>query len=337
MTGRVSPPVRIAAVIPAFNVASTIEAVAGAMPEMVTDVIVVDDGSTDGTISLVERLAARDPRIELIRRDSNGGVGAAMLTGFRRALELRAHVVVKVDGDGQMPLAFLPKLVAPLLDGRADYVKGNRFRDFEAIRQMPRLRRAGNLVLSFLAKAATGYWNLFDATNGYTAIRADVLAALPLHLIDRRWFFEISMLTRLYLLGAVVRDEPIPARYEGAPSNLSVPHILLDFPGRLVYAFLRRIVLRYFVHDFTIASLHLGAGLPLFVAGVLFGGYKWYWYASHQAAAPTGTIVLAAVMIILGFQLLLSATVLDLQAVPTSPINDGPLREGEPLQRALLR
>jgi dolichol-phosphate mannosyltransferase len=337
MTAPGGAPVRIAAVIPAFNVAGTIEAVAGAMPDLITHVIVVDDGSTDGTASLVENLAARDARIELVHRDANGGVGAAMVTGFRRALELRAQIVVKIDGDGQMPLAFLPKLVTPLLDGRADYVKGNRFRDFEAIRQMPVLRRLGNLALSFLAKAATGYWNLFDATNGYTAIRGEVLAALPLQRVDRRWFFEISMLTRLYLAGAVVKDEPIPARYEGAPSNLSVAHILVDFPGRLVYAFLRRVVLRYFVYDFTIASLHLGAGLPLFVAGVLFGGYKWYWYASHRLAAPTGTVALAAVMIILGFQLLLSATVLDLQAVPRDPINDGPLAEGEPLQRVSPR
>lgn len=319
----VSP--RIVAVIPAFNVAATLEGVATQIPRLVTHVLIVDDASTDGTATIARTLATRDPRIEVLRHESNGGVGAAMITGFRRALELGAAIVVKVDGDGQMPLAFLPRLLEPLIEGRADYVKGNRFRDFTAIRQMPPLRRFGNLVLSFLAKAATGYWHLFDPTNGYVAIRGEVLAALPLHRIDRRWFFETSMLTRLYLMRAVVRDVAIPARYAGAPSNLKVSHVLRDFPGRLVYAFARRIVLRYFVYDFAVASLHIAAGLGLFVTGVLFGGYNWYWYASHQLAAPTGTVVLAAVLLILGFQLLLSATALDLVAVPREPINDGPL------------
>jgi dolichol-phosphate mannosyltransferase len=224
-----------------------------------------------------------------------------------------------------MPLAFLPRLLSSLISGQADYVKGNRFRDFQAIRQMPPLRRVGNLVLSFLAKAATGYWHSFDATNGYLAIRGEVLRALPLERVDRRWFFEISMLTRLYLLGAVVKDVAIPARYEGAPSNLSVAHVVRDFPARLLYAFGRRIVLRYFVYDFSMVSLHIAVGLPLFLAGVIHGSYHWYWYATHRLAAPTGTVVLSAVMIILGFQLLLSATALDLQSVPRDPINDGPL------------
>jgi glycosyltransferase involved in cell wall biosynthesis len=317
--------IRVVTVIPAFNVAGTIARVAEQMPPLVSHIIIVDDASTDGTVAVVEQLAARDVRVELIRHQANGGVGAAMVSGFRRALELDAAIVVKVDGDGQMPLAFLPRLIEPLLDGRADYVKGNRFRDRKEIRQMPPLRRFGNLVLSFLAKAATGYWNCFDPTNGYTAIRGEVLAALPLEKVDRRWFFEISMLTRLYLLGAVVRDEAIPARYEGAPSSLSVAHVVRDFPARLLYAFARRIVLRYFVYDFSVVSLHIAGGLPLFLGGLLFGGYKWYWYASHQIAAPTGTVVLAAVMLILGFQLLLSATMLDLAAVPNEPINEGPL------------
>ncbi len=320
-------PLRIAAVIPAFNVGATIDQVVRALPPLVTHVLIVDDASTDGTAAIVESLAARDPRVESIRHDVNGGVGAAMISGFRRALELDAAIVVKIDGDGQMPLGFLPQLLAPLLDGRADYVKGNRFRHLEEIQQMPPLRRFGNLILSFLAKGATGYWNCFDATNGYTAIRGDVLAEVPLEKIDRRWFFEISMLTRLYLLRAVVRDVPIPARYEGAASNLNVAHVVRDFPGRLLYAFARRIVLRYFVYDFAVASLHIALGFPLLLAGLLFGGYKWYWYASHRIAAPTGTVTLAAVMIILGFQALLAATALDLAAVPREPINGGPLRD----------
>jgi glycosyltransferase involved in cell wall biosynthesis len=321
------PGIDVTAVIPAYNVASAIGAVLGAIPPAVTRVIVVDDGSTDETASAVERAAAGDPRIHFIRHERNGGVGAAMVTGFREALERRADIIVKIDGDGQMPLAFLPHLLEPLVDGRADYVKGNRFRDFQAIRKMPPLRRLGNMILSFLAKAATGYWNCFDPANGFVAIRADVLSQLPLQRIDPTYFFEISMLSHLYLAGAVVREQPMPARYEGEPSSLSIPRVVLSFPGRLAASVVRRMILKNFVYDFTVLSLQLAVGLPLLLAGLAYGGYHWYWYAVHRIAAPTGTVVLSALLIIIGFQLLLAAMTLDLQSIPRRPINRGALME----------
>lgn len=315
----------IAAVIPAFNAAARIGAVLHTIPDLISTVIVVDDGSSDNTAAVVEEYARTDRRIELIRHARNGGVGAAMVTGFRRALELEAAIVVKIDADGQMPLGFVSRLVQPLISGDADYVKGNRFRHVHTMQKMPALRRLGNVALSFLAKAATGYWHCFDPTNGFVAIRGDVLANMPLHRIDPTFFFEISMLFHLYLLGAVVKEEPMPVRYDGEPSTLSIPRVLVGFPGRLLRALARRIVFKNFVYDFTIGSLHLVAGLPLLLAGMLYGGYKWYWYASRARAAPTGTVVLSALFIIMGFQLILSAISFDLQAVPRVPINTGAL------------
>lgn len=315
--------VHIAAVVPAFNVGRDISRVLGEIPPQIRTIIVVDDGSTDETAAIVDTFSWTDRRIQLIRHEQNRGVGAAMVSGFRKALELDAAIVVKVDGDGQMPLAILPKLIAPLVSGEADYVKGNRFRDFQAIRKMPAFRRFGNVALSFLAKAATGYWHCFDPTNGFVAIRADVLADMPLYKIDPTYYFEISMLGHLYLLGAVVKEEPMPARYEGAPSSLSIPRVLLGFPGRLISSLLRRIVLKNFVYDFNLESLHLAAGVPLLLAGIIHGAYNWIWYATHGIAAPTGTIALSVLLVILGFQLVLSAISLDLQAVPREPINGG--------------
>jgi glycosyltransferase involved in cell wall biosynthesis len=317
--------VHIAAVIPAFNVGSHIGEVLGEMPKQIRTVIVVDDGSTDDTAAVVEQCAATDRRIHLIRHDRNRGIGAAMVTGFARSLELNAAVVVKIDGDGQMPLSMLPKLIHPLILGDADYAKGNRFRDFQAIRKMPPLRRFGNVVLSFLAKAATGYWHCFDPTNGFVAIRSSVLSQLPLQRIDPTYFFEISILSHLYLLGAVVKEEPMPARYQGEPSNLSIPVVVRDFPLRLFKVFIRRIVLKNFLYDFSVETLEIAAGAILLFAGTLYGGYNWLWYALHRLAAPTGTVVLSALMIMLGFQLLLSAIALDLQSVPRQPINEGSL------------
>jgi glycosyltransferase involved in cell wall biosynthesis len=318
-------PVRIAVVIPAFNVAGAIEAVLREIPPEIGAIVVVDDASTDQTAAVVERLANLDRRIELIRHERNGGIGAAMVTGFRTALSRGAGIVVKIDGDGQMPLSILPRLLAPLIGGEADYVKGNRFRDFQAVRAMPPLRRFGNVGLSFLAKAATGYWHCFDPTNGFVAIRGEVLAEVPLEKIDRGFFFEISMLSHLYLLGAVVKEVAMPARYNGEPSSLSIPRVLATFPGRLFASFLRRLLLKNFVYDFSLESVQLAAAAVLLLTGTIHGGYYWLWYSTRHLAAPTGTVVLSALLIILGFQSVLSAMALDLQSVPREPLNPGPL------------
>jgi len=242
---------------------------------------------------------------------------------------------VKIDADGQMPLWLVPDLIAPLVSGEADYTKGNRFRDFRAVRAMPLARRIGNVVLSFLAKAATGYWRVFDPANGFLAIRSDVLSQLPLHKIDPTYFFEISMLSHLYLIGAVVKEIPMPVRYAGETSSLSIPRVMRQFPGRLIWSLVRRVVLKNFVYDFNLGSLHLAAGVPLLLCGTIFGGWEWFWYSVHlHAAAPTGTVVLPALTIMVGVQLLLSAAQYDLKAVPREPVNQGPIATAdEPVPR----
>lgn len=317
--------IHIAAVVPAYNVGARIGFVLREIPEQVRTIIVIDDGSADDTAAIVSSCAEGDARIHLIRHAFNRGVGAAIVSGYRKALELDAEIIVKIDGDGQMPIAMLPRLIQPLIAGEADYAKGNRFRDFEAIRKMPALRRLGNIALGFLAKAATGYWHVFDPTNGFVAIRADVLAQIPLHRLDPGYFFETSMLSRLYLLGAVVKEVPMPARYDGEPSSLSIPSVLVNFPGRLFTAFLRRLILKNFVYDFSLESLHLVSSAIFLLAGSLYGGYSWIWYGTRGLAAPTGTVVLSALSIILGFQSLMAAITLDLQAAPREPISDGPI------------
>ncbi len=327
------PEVHIAAVVPAYHVAAELPDVLRQMPAVVQTIIVVDDASRDDTAAVAESWARIDPRILVLRHEENRGVGGAMITGFRRALEAGADIVVKVDGDGQMPLWLLPQLVQPLIDGEADYTKGNRFRDFQAIRSMPLVRRIGNVILSFLAKAATGYWQCFDPTNGFVAIRADVLSQLPIHRIDSGYFFETSMLSHLYLLGAVVKEVPTPARYAGETSSLRIGRVVRQFPGRLLWSLLRRVTLKNFVYDFNMESFHLALGIPLLGAGLVYGGYHWWWYATHRVPAPAGTVVLSALLITTSVQLLISAVNLDLQAIPREPINGGPI-EAVVLQHA---
>jgi dolichol-phosphate mannosyltransferase len=312
----------IAAVIPAYGVERDIQSVLGGLPAYIKYIIVVNDASLDSSGELAAAAAKRDGRITLVTHTQNQGVGGAMVSGFRKSLELGAQIVIKLDGDGQMDPAHIPALIKPLIQGKADYVKGNRFRDFQSLQQMPFIRRVGNLGLSFLTKAATGYWGIFDPTNGFFAIRAEILAQLPLDKIDRRFYFETSMLANLYLLGALVMDIPIPARYRDEASNLSIRRTLIEFPLKLLVTFLRRILLKYYIYDFSMMSLYLMVGIPLLLFGGIFGGIKWIEYASQNIPAPTGTVMLPTLSVILGIQILLSAIEIDMNSTPRKALSD---------------
>lgn len=307
-------------VVPAFNAAAQIEATLCSVPDFVRFIVVVDDASTDDTASRIQQRAEEDPRIVLLRHSHNQGVGGAMVTGFKKALQLEADVVAKMDADGQMSADDLPALLAPLLYAEADYSKGNRFVDLGRLRCMPAVRRMGNMVLSFLTKAAVGYWECFDPCNGYVAIRGDVLSRLPLKAIQSSYFFETSMLAQLYLLGAVVKDVPMPPRYGDEKSHMSIRRVLWEFPGKLLACLVRRLVLKNFLFDFSIESIYLLAGLPLLLVGMVYGSVNWFTCWRAGVAAPTGTVVIPAMLIILGFQLLLSAVGEDLRRTPREPL-----------------
>jgi dolichol-phosphate mannosyltransferase len=310
----------IAIIIPAYRVERNIEVVLAGLPPYIKHIIVVDDASPDTTAERVAALAQKDSRLTLIRHAQNQGVGGAMISGFRKAVELGAQIAIKLDGDGQMDAALIPALITPLIQGRADYVKGNRFRDFVSLQRMPIARRIGNLGLSFLTKAATGYWNIFDPTNGFFAIRTEVLTQLPLEKIDKRYFFETSMLANLYLINAFVMDIPMPARYGNETSHLSIYRSLIEFPLKLFRIFLRRLLLKYYIYDFSITSLYIVTGIPLLLFGFIFGSIKWIQYASRNIPAPTGTVMLPTLCVILGIQIMLSAIEIDMKSTPNQPL-----------------
>lgn len=320
---------RIAVVLPAYNEERRIAETLRNLPAYLRHIIVVDDCSRDATSDVVAEFARNDARIELIRHEKNQGVGGAMITGLTRAKELRAQLIVKMDGDGQMSPTDLPALLRPLISGQADFAKGNRFHDFLALTQMPPLRRAGNMGLSFLTKAAVGYWNIADPCNGYVAVRGEVLSALPLSSLQKSYFFETSLLAQLFLLGAVIRDVPMPARYGQEQSKLRIGRVLLEFPPKLLSCLLRRLVLKNFIYDFSMESLYLLAAFPLLIGATLYGGWNWLHYAWLGVGAPTGTVVIPAMMIILGFQLLLSAIGEDVRNVPQRPLCGGALTQDE--------
>ena len=305
---------RIAVIVPCFDVSPQAADVILGIPEFVDHVIVVDDGSRDGLAAAVARV--KQPRVVIAVHPENRGLARAMETGFRCALELGADIVVKMDGDGQMDPAQLPRLLAPAVTGEADLVKGNRFLRPRHASGMSAGRLAGNLTLSLLTKLASGYWNVFDPTNGYLAVRRQLLEEVDLARLGPGYFFETSLLCEAYLVGAVARDVAIPARYNGEPSSLSIGRVLLTFPHLLARAWLRRLVIVHFIRGLTPVALFMLAGLLLAGFGLAFGGYHWMRNAQLARATPTGTIVLAVLPLLAGFQLLLQAMVIDIASVP---------------------
>jgi len=311
---------RIAVVIPCFKVRNFVLSVIERIPPAVASIHVVDDGCPEKTGVYVQTYC-RDPRVRVIFHQQNRGVGAATMTGYRDALSTGARVVVKLDGDGQMDPADLDRFVEPILGGRADYTKGNRFFDIELLRAMPRMRLVGNSILSLVNKLCSGYWNIADPTNGYTAIHADVLRLLPLNKIDDRFFFESDVLFRLNVIRAVVADVPLEARYGDEFSSLSITRASLEFPGKYLIRFLKRVFYSYFLRDFSAGTVALITGSLLALGGSLFGAWRWYLSGLTGRPATSGEVMLSALPVLVGCQLLISAVNFDILAVPTVPLH----------------
>ncbi|NOT54640.1 MAG: glycosyltransferase family 2 protein [Deltaproteobacteria bacterium] len=304
----------IAVVIPAYRVALLIADVIARIPPEVAHIIVVDDASPDHLQAVLQQLP--DPRLFVLSHHANRGVGGAMKTGFAKALDLEADIIVKIDGDGQMDPRLIPQFVAPILAGHADMSKGNRFVHFAYIRKMPLIRRVGNVALSFLTKVASGYWRVFDPCNGYLAIRASLVRSLDVHRLSDRYFFEISLLCEMYFARAVVEDIPMLPVYGDETSSLRPWRMIVNFAPKLMGRMLYRIGMSYFLRDFNVVSLLLATGMPAFGFGVAWSVYHWGHSMHVQQFTSTGTVMIGVLAIVLGFQLLLQALALDVANEP---------------------
>jgi glycosyltransferase involved in cell wall biosynthesis len=306
---------RIAVVVPCYRVTRHVLGVIAAVPGHVWRIYVVDDACPDHSGELVKQHAT-DPRVHVLFNEENLGVGGAVMAGYQLAAADGADVIVKIDGDGQMAPELIDAFVEPILAGEADYTKGNRFFDLEQVASMPRIRVLGNAVLSLMAKLSTGYWDLFDPTNGYTAIHADIVRELPLSKISKRYFFETDMLFRLNIARAVVVDVPMEALYGDEVSNLRISRIVGDFLFKHARNLLKRIFYNYYLRDMSVASIELPIGLLLLLFGVLYGGYHWITSAQYGVATSAGTVMLAGLPILTGVQLVLAFLNQDISSVP---------------------
>ena len=312
--------VQIAIVIPCYKVKEHILDVIAAVGAEVTRIYAVDDCCPVGSGDYIES-HNRDPRVTVLRHAQNQGVGGAVMTGYQAAINDGMDIIVKVDGDGQMDPALIPDFVAPIVSGDADYTKGNRFFDLEHIRQMPALRLFGNGGLSFLTKLSSGYWDLFDPTNGYTAIHRDVARHLPLAKISKRYFFETDMLFRLNTLRAVVVDVPMHARYGDEVSNLKISKVMTEFLAKNLTNFAKRVFYNYYLRNLTLASFELPMGVVLTMFGLVYGIKHWLFSIDTGQVASSGTVMLAAMPVLVGVQLLLAFFGQDIASTPRRPIH----------------
>ena len=311
--------VRIAVAIPCYKVSQHVLDVIAAIGPEVERIYAIDDACPEGSGQLITTHCP-DQRVQVLHHPSNQGVGAAMLTAYQAALRDGLDIVVKIDGDGQMNPALLPAFIRPIVKGQADYTKGNRFYRPESLRSMPPIRLFGNAVLSFITKLSCGYWNCMDPTNGYTAIHTKIIKDLPIEIIEKRYFFETDMLYHLNIIRAVVRDIPMHAVYNDEKSNLKISKALPEFLKKNISRFFKRYIYLYLIRDFNIGSLYSLLGGFLCSAGGIFGGIHWIKGIMNEQAASSGTVMLAALPIIIGMQFLIAFLHYDVSNTPKEPL-----------------
>jgi glycosyltransferase involved in cell wall biosynthesis len=304
---------RVSVVVPAHNEEALIAKVIETMPDFVDHIFIVDDCSSDSTSEKAK--AVGDPRVEVIRHEVNQGVGGAVITGHTRAIEVGDDISVVMAGDAQMDPNYLGALLDPIVDRGYGFSKANRFFSSDSFAGMPKYRIFGNVVLSFLTKVASGYWNLFDPQNGYTAVRTDVLRRINLDRVARTYEFENDLLIHLNILNTRATDVPIPAVYGDEVSGIKLRRVVPAISSLLIKGFWKRITRKYVVPSFHPIALLLLTGLALVGWSVLFGLWVLYETIGPEVAS-TGTVLLSVAPFLVGIQLLISALTLDIQATP---------------------
>ena len=300
----------VAVVVPAHNESKLIGRVIETCPELVDHIVVVDDCSPDDTADAAR--AVGDPRLDLIRHEVNQGVGGSILTGHQRALELGADVMVVMAGDAQMDPEFLPALIDPIADGEAQFTKANRFYAYGSFTGMPKHRIFGNILMSFMTKAASGYWGLFDPLNGYSAVHRSALERLSFDRIAKRYDFENDLLIHLNILRVPARDVPIPAVYGEEVSGIRIGRVGFSMMRRLWRGFWHRIWRKYVVQSFSPVALMLFSGLAFVGFGLAVGVFI-IANTLGPPVASAGTVVLCVGPLLSGLHLLIFAMFLDIQ------------------------
>lgn len=304
----------VCCVIPTYRARLTICDVVRNALRYCDEVVVVDDACPEKSGDAVKQTFPAHPSVHVLNRSRNGGVGAAMKTGFEEALALRADLIVKLDADGQMDPSYIPSIVELFeADPNLAYVKGNRFFDSRVLGKMPTIRLFGNSFLSLFAKFASGYWNILDPTNGYLAFNGRLLPGINWKSLADCYFFEISVLCEYGLKRATIAEMEMDTIYGQESSSLSIFRTLFAFPPKLAWLSFRRLLLQYFVFDINLGSLYVLFGLILSAFGTGFTIFEWIQTIQTGVPRTTGTVMLGVLPFLMGFQLLLNALLYDVQ------------------------
>lgn len=303
---------KVAAILPCYNEEKLIGKTIETMPDLVDMIIAVDDKSTDATWSTIQKLAKKHKRVIPVHHEVNQGIGGAYVSGFETALQKDADLIFTMAGDAQCNQTYMPNMIDTLLDENLDYVKANRFVHIEELRQMPTFRRIGNTVITILTKFSSGYYSIFDSQNGYGVFKKKTLQGLPIEHIGRRYDYENTLLISLAIMGAKIKDEPVPAIYGDEQSTIPVFKTTLRALRVVWMGFWRRIYHKYVLVNFHPIALFIFGGLILGVIGALFGIYLLIERVFFSETPSSGTVMLAVLPIILGFQLLLTSITMDM-------------------------
>jgi len=301
----------VAVVVPAYDEEALVGSTVSGIPAFVDRIIVVDDGSKDGT---AVRAQAADKRVEVIPHERNQGVGAAIVTGYRRAIAIGVDVTCVMAADGQMDPDDLETLVRAIAIGETDYAKANRLFTGQAWQLIPRTRYLGNAALSFMTKIASGYWHVADSQSGYTAVNLETLKLLDLDRIYRRYGFPNDLLVHLNVFNRRVRDYPSRPIYGvGERSGIRLRHVVPKISWLLLKGFFWRMGQKYVIRDFHPLILFYTLGILLFGVGMLLGIAE---VVLRFLGNPitSATIVLVALLVISGLQLLLFAMWFDMES-----------------------
>jgi dolichol-phosphate mannosyltransferase len=310
---------KIAVVIPCYRVTESILNLIESIDKEVSRIYIIDDCCPNETGKLVEKKCA-DPRVKVIFHSKNTGVGGAVKSGYKQAISEHMDVIVKLDGDGQMNPQLIKNFIAPIINNEADYVKGNRFYNLDTLIKMPKFRLAGNSALGLINKIVSGYWNVLDPTNGYTAIDSGLAKTLPLDKISDRYFFESDMLFRLGTFRAVVYDLPMDAKYGDEKSSMNLWTIFFQFPPKYLSRFFKRIIYTYFLRDFNVGTISIIMSSIFIPFGIYYGLSNWIISIKTGIPASSGTVMLSSLPLILGFQFLLTAIQFDINNQPSKPL-----------------
>jgi len=300
-------------VVPAYNEKRLIGETLSSIPSLVDQIIVVNDASTDNTAQTVREKAKEDQRICLLEHEANQGVGGAIATGYKKALELEMDVTVVMAGDGQMDPKDFMNIIGPIVDGSTEYSKGNRLFYGDAWRMIPRYRYLGNSFLSLLTKIASGYWHIADSQSGYTAISLIALKRLNLDHIYRGYGMPNDLLIKLNQYDFRVRDVHIrPVYNKGEKSGIRLIRFIPRISWLLFKGFWHRLFFKYVIKDFHPLIFFYILGVLLFPVGLIFGLYLIYHRILVGPVASTSALF-ASFLFISGLQSLFFAMWFDME------------------------